>query len=83
MIDANVNLQDFERKLTMNYGPTAKQLEKIGKKLMKNMTIIEIPEPEGWFEDGQRAARNGRKCDYGSCKMKVNQDAYVAGYNSI
>ena len=66
----------------MNYGPTAKQLEEISKQPRVFALPTETEDTAGWFEDGQRDAAKGRKCDYGSCSLVANQNAYLAGYAS-
>lgn len=65
----------------MNYGPTAKQLEKISRQPGMWVLPVETEDTTGWFEDGQRDAAKGRKCDYGSCGLLANQNAYLAGYS--
>ena len=62
------------------YGPTAQQLSKV----KVHWTLpLERLDTEGWYSDGVEDARSGRKCDYGSCAIKANQDAYLAGYKSV
>jgi hypothetical protein len=65
----------------LKYGPNAKQLGKIADELFKGKGFPKELEYEaGWYEDGQRDAKAGRKMDFGQCELKVNQDAYVKGY---
>ena len=62
------------------YGPSAKQLGKIAATMDFRAHGPETVDIAGYYEDGKKAARRGRKCNTGSLTRAENKDAYVAGY---
>lgn len=64
----------------MNYGLTAKQLNKI--RIDWNIKKEEV-DVEGFFMDGFIHARNGRDFRLGGIKNPENIKAYTDGYNSF
>ena len=62
------------------YGPTAKQLSRMSAHWVLPQERLDT---DGWYSDGVEDARSGRECNYGSCVIKANQDAYLAGYKSV